>query len=146
MPSRRAHRCWNLAYFESWMLAAGGASGLLGTIVGSIYGPRVVDTDAALVGVPIGVALGFLGARSTLRRRGLHRVLVAGGALAAAAGTAGAGIMFAAARSARGDGPFVGLGEALTGFLLAAVAAIGLACLAAGTTGRLAARTAPGPA
>lgn len=73
-------------------------------------------------------------------------MLVVGGTLAAAVGAAGAVGMFAAARSARGDGPYVGLGDVLSGLLLAAVAAIGLACLAVGTTGRLAARTAPGQA
>jgi hypothetical protein len=143
MPSHRAHRCWTLAYSASWMLAVGSAAGLLGTVVGTIYGTRVVETDGGLVGIAIGIALGFVGARSTVRRHGLHRGLVVGGALAAAAGTAGAWVMIGAARSARGDGPFVGLGDALSGLLLACVAVIGLACLAAGATGRLAARTAP---
>jgi hypothetical protein len=128
------------------MLAAGGASGLLAAIAWCIFADAGIDDGVGLLGIPVGVALGFLVARATRRRRGVHRALVIGGALGAAAATAGAMNMFAAARAARGDGPFVGLGEALAGLVLLAAAAVGIACIAAGTTGWLATRTAPGQA
>jgi hypothetical protein len=141
VPPHLAHRGWTVAYFASWVLAAGGACGLVAA-VWSLRSDHVID-ERALPGIAFGVVLGFLAARSTVQRRGVHRLLAVGGVLAAAAGIAGAMRMFAAAKAARGDGPFAGMGEVVVGVALAAVAAIGVACLAAGTTGWLAARTAP---
>jgi hypothetical protein len=141
MPRAPAHRCWIVAYYACWMLAAGGACGLAAVIVWSACGPRFIDDDAGLFGIPVGVVLGFVAARKTVRHRGAHRALVIAGALAAVAGSAGAVSMFGASRTG-GEGPFAGLGEVLAGLLFGCVAAIGVVCLAAGTTGRLVARTA----
>jgi hypothetical protein len=143
MPGHRlAYRCWSVAYFASWALAASGACGLVSAVAWSASGIRRIDDDVVLLGFLIGAVLGLVAARATRQRRGVHRALLAGGLVAIAAGTAGAVKMFAAAESRHGHGPFAGLGEALVGLVLVAVAAIGVAGLAAGAFGWLAARSA----
>src|SRR5262245_63751558 len=144
MPPDRAHRCWLVAYFASWVLFLGGACGLVAVVVWSACGPRIVDDDAALLGFPLGAALGVFAARATVRRRAVHRALIVVGLVAAAVGTVGAVSQFAASRASHGGGPFAGLGAALFGMLLACIAALRVVCTAAGAAGRLAARTAPG--
>jgi len=145
MPAHRAHRCWIVAYVASWVLAAGGVCAVLAAVVATNFRGRLIDDGAALLGLAIGGLLGCLAARSTLRHRGVHRGLVVVGALAAVTGIAGAVSMFAAAATPHGEGPYAGLGDVVGAVASAAVAAIGLACLAAGTAGRLAARTGPEP-
>ena len=143
MPAHRAHRCWLVAYFVCWVLALAGACGLVAVVAWSAFGPRMVDDDAALLGIPAGAVLGFYAARRTVQRRTVHRALLVGGLLGAAACTVGAVSQFAASTARHGEGPFSGLGEALLGMLLAFVAAIGVVCCVAGAAGLLAARTAP---
>jgi hypothetical protein len=61
----------------------------------------------------------------------------------AALGTVLALEMFVAARTRRGKGWFAGTGDVIAGLAAPWLAASGVAWFAAGTTGRLAARTAP---
>jgi hypothetical protein len=142
VPSTRANRCWILAYFVSWAALAGGACTLLAAVAWDISDGRVIDDDAALLGIPTGIVLGCLAARSTLGRRRVHGALVGIGLLVAVSGTAGAWQMFAAAAAQPVLGPFAGLGEVMVGVALLGLAALGVVCFAAGSTGRLAARTA----
>ena len=146
MPNPRAQRCWTIAYFASWMLAAGAASGLAFSIGWTAFGGGALDDDVALLGIPFGAALGILAASRTRQHRIVHRVLVVGGLVCATGGATAGLVMFAAAEAQHGKGCMAGLGEAIVGVLAFCVAVIGALCLAAGTTGWLATRAARVPA
>lgn len=143
MPTLRAQHCWTTAYFVSWMLAAGAACGLAFALGWACFGGGALDDDIALLGIPLGAALGCWAATATRLRRFVHRVLVIAGVVGAGTGIAGGLIMFAAAEAQHGKGCMAGLGEAIVGVFAFCVGAIGLLSLAAGVTGRLAMRAAP---
>jgi hypothetical protein len=122
------------------MLATGGACWLVAAVGWAAYGDGGIDDDVGLLGIPLGAVTGFLAARATRQRRRVHRLLTVVGPLVAAAGAGVAVMMFAAARSRRGEGFLAGLGEALVAMVGLAGVAIGVLWLAAGVAGLLAAR------